>query len=140
MLRFVLSPLLKHSSARNQGTSSEGHRGETSLTTAPEETVIESEEEENSEPELQASPVPSKLYDISDAHNPYWYKFIKLVPRPVFKHLQKLGNKHARVAYGTKCNQADLGDGTASLFSDAESCCHVVRELLRLELVARKQN
>ncbi|GMF50247.1 unnamed protein product [Phytophthora fragariaefolia] len=103
-LRFVLSPLPKHSSARNQGTSSEGHRSETSFTTAPEETVIESEEEETAEPELQASPVPSKLYDISGAHNPYWYKFIKLVPRPEFEHLQKPGNKHARVAYSTKCN------------------------------------
>ncbi|GMF30815.1 unnamed protein product [Phytophthora fragariaefolia] len=113
-LRFVLSPLPKHSSARNQGTSSEGHRGETSLTTALEETVIESEEEETAEPELQtcpvppgrfeAGPVPSKLYDISGAHNPYWYKFIKLVPRPEFEHLQKPGNKHARVAYCTKCN------------------------------------
>ncbi|GMF42634.1 unnamed protein product [Phytophthora fragariaefolia] len=103
-LRFVLSPLPKHSSARNQGTSSEGHRGETSLTTAPEESVIESEEEETAEPELQASPVPSKLYDISGAYNPYWYKFVKLVPRPEFDHLQKPGNKHARVAYCTKCN------------------------------------
>ncbi|GMF18870.1 unnamed protein product [Phytophthora fragariaefolia] len=92
-LRFVLSPLPKHSSARNQDTSSEGHRGETSLTTAPEETVIESEEE-SAEPELQASPVPSKLYDISGAHNKNWYKFIKLVPRPEFEHLQKPGNKH----------------------------------------------
>ncbi|KAE9004471.1 hypothetical protein PR002_g17048 [Phytophthora rubi] len=88
-LRFVLSPLPKPSSARNEGTSSEGHRGETSLTTAPEETVIESEEEETAEPDLQTYPVPSKLYDISGAHNPYWYTFIKLVPRPEFEHLQK---------------------------------------------------
>ncbi|KAE9074065.1 hypothetical protein PF010_g24827 [Phytophthora fragariae] len=118
-LRFVLSPLPKTSSARNEGTSSEGHRGETSLTTAPEETVIESEEEETAEPDLQTYPVPSKLYDISGAHNPYRYTFIKLVPRPEFEHLQKPGNKHARVAYLliTKRSRGNKSDPFESLLT-----------------------
>ncbi|KAG2967980.1 hypothetical protein PC120_g26882 [Phytophthora cactorum] len=68
------------------------------------EAVVEIDEDDNAEPPPKKIPVPAKLNDISGAHNPHWYQFIQLFPKPEYESLARHGNEHAGGAFCHRCS------------------------------------